>query len=104
VFDLYLRESFGVYENLINLLLFLELAVFLSLSTKRLFPRLGSLRVAPCQFDDSLDLLNFFPHAGVQLHFHCVQVIVDVLSEADKERQRLLDATCLGKMVASREL
>jgi hypothetical protein len=76
----------------------------LGLSAERLAPRLGAFRVASCELDNSLDLLDLLTHACMQLDLHRVEVEVNILPEANQERQGLFDAAWLCEVVRCRQL
>lgn len=93
-----------MHEHLVDLLLLLEFPVFLGLAAERLAPSLSALGVASGELDDSLDLLYLLAHACMQLYLHRVQVEVNVLTEANQEGQRLLNASLLREVVARSQL
>ena len=62
------------------------------LASEVLFPGLGVLRLSFGLLDDSLECVNSLTHHSVQLQFDGVKVEVDILAEADAEREWLLNS------------
>jgi len=79
-----------VDKNLLNFLLILEFTVTLLDTAMSFFPVLGTLLVAFSRHEYSLESVNTLAHPCVKALFDSVQMIVHEVTEAHKERQRLL--------------
>ena len=79
-----------VHENFFDLFLLFEFTLRLLDSGKRFFPILGTFLFTTRHLNDSFESLNAVSHSTMQLCLHRVEVIVEVLTEANKEGKRLL--------------
>jgi hypothetical protein len=78
-----------VDEHFLYFFLLFKFAVSLQDSAVRFLPVLGALLLAPGCLDHSLKCLYAFTHPCVKLTLHGMQVVLQVLTEAGKEREGL---------------
>ena len=89
-------------EHLLLLLYLLSLLLFVCLSTKVLFPFLGSFWLSLSHFYDVFKRVDSVAHFGVELLLDSMHVEVHILTESGYESEGLLN-TCF-EMQASVEL
>lgn len=89
-------------EHFFFFFLFFQLSVLVTNASMSLLPVFGSFGISFGQLNNTLEGVNSGSHSGVQLCLDGVQVIVDVLSEADQESQWLLDTS--AEMLVLRQL
>lgn len=93
--SLYLMHSLFMNKYFLHLLFFLKLSIFLRDTTVSLLPILWSLLITFSHINNSFKDLNLLTHTRVQLLLHCVQVIVQELSKANKKGKRLVEILSL---------
>ena len=85
-------------EDFLGFLFFFQLTVRLTNAYMLLFPVLGANRITACLNDDALKCLDSLAHLLVELLLHRMQMEGQVLTEADKETEWLLDRLRCGNV------
>ena len=79
-------------EHLLLLLYLLSLLLLMCLTTKVLFPFLGSIWLSLRHFNDVFECVDSVAHFGVELLLDSMHMEVHILTESCYESERLLNA------------